>query len=110
MVKEDLPDKPPKLVREVNYTYKRAPRVEDPNTQVEDPNVRQSCCFTIDIVTVLLLGALLMSFLTIFFTFFMLIRTINDCSAQQTYSTILCTIIGVWLPSPTATFTRKRHE
>lgn len=68
----------------------------------------ESCCFKINLLAVLLISSLIMSFMTVLFTFLMLYLTREDCSAQQTYSTILCTVVGVWLPSPTNFIREKR--
>lgn len=95
-----FPRYPPKLKRQ------EAIFIEKPPPPPQSLEIK-SCCFTANFLIVLLLSSMVISCATIIFCFVMLYKTIDDCSSQQNYLTILCTVVGVWLPSPTSMMSKK---
>ena len=66
---------------------------------VEVEETWTSCCLKVDRSAVIFFSQLSISIGTISFCLYQLIH-LTECEQQQTYSSLLTLVLGVWLPSP----------
>jgi hypothetical protein len=67
--------------------------------EVEEKETWTSCCLKVDKNAVQFFSQLAISVGVISFSLYQLIK-LPDCEQQQTYSSLLTLVLGVWLPSP----------